>query len=102
MRERPEILVLCTKNAGRSVAARVLIDHHGGAHGVEIAYCPEWRGIWLDRGELDRILENASDGTRSRDGHDRHDPDGRYGDREQAQPKRKSRSSVLTDIFVGE
>ena len=69
------------------------------AHGVEIAYCPEWRGIWLDRGELDRILENDSDGTRSRDGHDQHDPHARYNDREQAQPKRKSRSSVLTDMF---
>jgi protein-tyrosine-phosphatase len=26
----PEILVVCTHNAGRSVAARVLLDHHGG------------------------------------------------------------------------
>jgi arsenate reductase len=25
----PEILVVCTHNAGRSVAARVLLDHHG-------------------------------------------------------------------------
>lgn len=24
--------------------------------GVEIDYCPECRGIWLDRGELDKIL----------------------------------------------
>jgi arsenate reductase (thioredoxin) len=30
MRERPEILVVCTKNGGRSVAARVLLDHYGG------------------------------------------------------------------------
>jgi protein-tyrosine-phosphatase len=28
--ELPEILVVCTHNAGRSVAARVLLDHHGG------------------------------------------------------------------------
>jgi uncharacterized protein len=27
--------------------------------GVEIDYCPKCRGIWLDRGELDRILERA-------------------------------------------
>ena len=27
---RPEILVVCTHNAGRSVAARLLLDHHGG------------------------------------------------------------------------
>jgi protein-tyrosine-phosphatase len=27
--DQPEILVVCTHNAGRSVAARVLLDHHG-------------------------------------------------------------------------
>lgn len=26
-------------------------------HGIEIDYCPECRGIWLDRGELDKIME---------------------------------------------
>jgi len=28
--------------------------------GVEIDYCPECRGVWLDRGELDKILDRAS------------------------------------------
>ena len=27
--------------------------------GVEIDYCPECRGVWLDRGELDKILERS-------------------------------------------
>lgn len=27
--------------------------------GVEIDYCPQCRGIWLDRGELDKLLEKA-------------------------------------------
>lgn len=27
--------------------------------GVEIDYCPECRGVWLDRGELDKIIERA-------------------------------------------
>lgn len=27
--------------------------------GIEIDYCPECRGIWLDRGELDKILEKS-------------------------------------------
>lgn len=31
MNDVPEILVVCTHNAGRSVAARVLLDHHGGS-----------------------------------------------------------------------
>jgi Zn-finger nucleic acid-binding protein len=25
--------------------------------GVEIDYCPQCRGVWLDRGEIDRLLE---------------------------------------------
>lgn len=29
-------------------------------HGVEIDYCPECRGIWLDRGELEKIIERSS------------------------------------------
>jgi hypothetical protein len=28
--------------------------------GVEIDYCPGCRGVWLDRGELDKIIERAN------------------------------------------
>ena len=28
--------------------------------GVEIDYCPECRGIWLDRGELEKIIEKST------------------------------------------
>jgi len=28
--------------------------------GVEIDYCPACRGVWLDRGELDKLLEKAA------------------------------------------
>jgi Zn-finger nucleic acid-binding protein len=27
--------------------------------GIEIDYCPKCRGIWLDRGELDRLIERS-------------------------------------------
>jgi uncharacterized protein len=27
--------------------------------GVEIDYCPQCRGLWLDRGELDKIIERS-------------------------------------------
>ncbi|WP_191337367.1 zf-TFIIB domain-containing protein [Helicobacter pullorum] len=27
--------------------------------GVEIDYCPKCRGVWLDRGELDKIIERS-------------------------------------------
>jgi Zn-finger nucleic acid-binding protein len=28
--------------------------------GVEIDYCPKCRGVWLDRGELDKIIEKSA------------------------------------------
>ena len=28
--------------------------------GVEIDYCPQCRGVWLDRGELDKLIERSS------------------------------------------
>ena len=27
-------------------------------NGIEIDYCPECRGVWLDRGELDKIIKS--------------------------------------------
>ena len=30
---------------------------------VEIDYCPSCRGVWLDRGELDKIIEKSSAAT---------------------------------------
>lgn len=29
--------------------------------GIEIDYCPQCRGVWLDRGELDKVIERSSD-----------------------------------------
>jgi Zn-finger nucleic acid-binding protein len=47
--------------------------------GVEIDYCPQCRGIWLDRGELDRIIERsilerrlADSGSRSDERNDKY------------------------------
>jgi Zn-finger nucleic acid-binding protein len=39
--------------------------------GIEVDYCPACRGIWLDRGELDKLLERADTGRSQRSG-DRH------------------------------
>ncbi len=45
--------------------------------GVEIDYCPKCRGVWLDRGELDKIIERAAPAA-----HPRHyDDDYEYGGR---------------------
>lgn len=37
-------------------AVLVMADRQG----VEIDYCPSCRGIWLDRGELDKLLDKAA------------------------------------------
>ena len=29
--------------------------------GIEIDYCPQCRGVWLDRGELDKLLDRAAE-----------------------------------------
>jgi uncharacterized protein len=34
--------------------------------GVEIDYCPQCRGVWLDRGELDKIIERSERPTSER------------------------------------
>lgn len=31
--------------------------------GVEIDYCPQCRGVWLDRGELDKIIDRVNAGA---------------------------------------
>lgn len=31
-------------------------------NGIEIDYCPQCRGVWLDRGELDKIVERSNTG----------------------------------------
>ena len=35
-----------------------MVTHH--RQGVEVDLCPRCRGVWLDRGELDRIIQRSS------------------------------------------
>ena len=62
--------------------------------GVEIDYCPECRGVWLDRGELDKLIERADD---DRDDRDR-DRDHRRDERSYA-PPRKKKKGFLSEMF---
>lgn len=66
-------------------------------NGVEIDYCPKCRGVWLDRGELDKIIERASvtPALERREQYLRYDDDDDYA-RGQHQRKRKS---FLGEIF---
>lgn len=44
-------------------------------HGIEVDVCPRCRGIWLDRGELDRLVADRSIGPGSDDGNRSETPD---------------------------
>jgi Zn-finger nucleic acid-binding protein len=48
--------------------------------GVEIDYCPQCRGVWLDRGELDKIIERGRATTAPREREE-----GRFFDRNRAE-----------------
>lgn len=64
--------------------------------GVEIDYCPKCRGVWLDRGELDKIIERS---TLSRPYQDDDEYDRRYQDDDDRHYKKKKRKSFLDDLF---
>jgi Zn-finger nucleic acid-binding protein len=77
--------------------------------GVEIDYCPQCRGVWLDRGELDKILERTSGehspSTRFRSRQKSDDRDDLYDrrwdddDYERDLPKGRRRRSFLGELF---
>jgi len=63
--------------------------------GVEIDFCPQCRGVWLDRGELDKVVERAARFSDD-DDDDRH-RERRDHDRDRYYQKRKSFWSELFD-----
>lgn len=66
--------------------------------GVEIDYCPQCRGVWLDRGELDKIVERSqSTGTGGHRDGDREPDSDRHGQHGGQHYGRKK--SWLSDIF---
>ena len=64
--------------------------------GVEIDYCPQCRGVWLERGELDKLLERAPRVPSSRHDDDDDDDDERYR-HGGVRPRR--RKSFLENLF---
>lgn len=65
--------------------------------GVEIDYCPQCRGVWLDRGELDKIIERSASLPSERDFDDR-SPEHRE-ERRGDHSARKKRKGFLGDLF---
>jgi len=64
--------------------------------GVEIDYCPKCRGVWLDRGELDKIIDRSAV-AEAPPAHDHRDGGG-YRDDHGGRP-RKKRGGFLEDLF---
>ena len=70
--------------------------------GVEIDYCPQCRGVWMDRGELDKIIERSADELdRFADDRGRPDrePDRGYREREHEAPRHKRKKGWLGEMF---
>ena len=76
--------------------------------GVEIDYCPQCRGVWLDRGELDKIIERGAQeyaapaapqpGPAPRQPSRDYDDDRGYGRHHGGHPH-KRRKSFLEELF---
>lgn len=77
--------------------------------GIEIDYCPKCRGVWLDRGELDKLIERGSQPFRPvRDepqiatpqyDNIQHAPQEYRSEDDQRYKKRHKRESFLGDLF---
>ncbi|MCC2030168.1 zf-TFIIB domain-containing protein [Microbacterium sp. YMB-B2] len=61
---------------------------------VEIDYCPQCRGVWLDRGELDKIIDRSAGSLT---------PDASYRDRRRdnhgGHKRGRGREGFLGDLF---
>lgn len=74
--------------------------------GIEIDYCPNCRGVWLDRGELDHLIrrdeqvavQQAQPYPRDHDRHYRHD-DHHYGDAKGRHGYPRRKKSFLGELF---
>ena len=77
-------------------AALAMTDRQG----IEIDYCPKCRGVWLDRGELDKLLERAAAPESRRDTTARSNRDFEDSDHRDSQGHRpRHRKSWLSEIL---
>ena len=72
--------------------------------GIEIDYCPQCRGIWLDRGELDKIIERSEAASAPAPAPRPSTPqpqyrEHHYDDRSHGKPYKKKYKSFLSDLF---
>lgn len=76
-------------------------------NGIEIDYCPQCRGVWLDRGELDKIIDRSvgqappAPQQAPQQQYDRYDDHRRrdQGYPQQGYGKKRKRESWLSELF---
>jgi uncharacterized protein len=66
--------------------------------GIEIDYCPKCRGVWLDRGELDKIIERST-GTALAPPVQERRPEPRYREEDRGEYRPRKKKSLLGEIF---
>ncbi|HJW45183.1 MAG TPA: zf-TFIIB domain-containing protein [Lysobacter sp.] len=68
--------------------------------GIEIDYCPQCRGVWLDRGELDKLIERSSaEAPQSRLQEPRNVRPPSYDSRDSDYYKNKKKKNLLGELF---
>lgn len=68
--------------------------------GIEIDYCPQCRGVWLDRGELDKLIERSVvDTPQARPPEQRNVSPPQYDSRETGYYKHKKKKGLLGELF---
>ena len=67
--------------------------------GVEIDYCPKCRGVWLDRGELDKIIERSGPIASAPPPRPSYPGQAQQYGHKQQYPYKKKHKSWLEDIF---
>lgn len=78
-------------------------------NGIEIDYCPDCRGIWLDRGELDKIIDRSTQAEIPEQNNNYQKKDKYYDDDDHYKynqkhdnkydPRKKKRGGFLEDLF---
>lgn len=75
--------------------------------GIEIDYCPQCRGVWLDRGELDKIIDRSLSNSPAQKVENVQPaypdqavrPDDYHGSPHGGHYKKKKREGFLSDLF---
>ena len=72
----------------------VMTDRQGG----EVDYCPQCRGIWLDRGEMDKIIERSAAPAMQQQ-QAVQQPQGGYDQHSHGYQKKHKHKSLLGELF---